>query len=829
MEKYRPQQIEKKWQEIWGEARLYQATDFGKKPKFYALVEFPYPSGEGLHIGHAFTFTILDILARKKRMEGYNILYPMGWDAFGLPTENYAIRTGTHPQVATKKNTARFRRQMDRLAFAYDWDREIDTTDPSYYKWTQWVFIQLFKHGLAYKKKMPINWCPSCKIGLANEEVVDGKCERCGTRVTRKELEQWFLKITTYADRLANDLDLVDFPKSVTAAQRNWIGRSEGVTINFPVDKGKSSISVFTTRPDTLFGTTFLVLAPEHPTVKRLTKPQHKREVENYINEAGKKMEFDRTIEIKKKTGVFTGSYVKNPLSEENIPVYVADFVVMSYGTGAVMGVPGHDPRDWDFAKQHGLKIREVIAGGNVKKEAYTGEGVLINSGEYSGLDSKTARGKISKDLRARGLASSTVQYHIRDWIFSRQHYWGEPIPMVYCKNCAEKRITFWGTDEGKNFKHLFKPPEGLEGWFPVSEGSLPTKLPNVEHYQPTGTGKSPLAAVKGWIDTRCPHCGGPARRETDTMPNWAGSSWYFLRYCDPKNDETLAGGKKLDYWMPVDLYLGGSEHTTLHLLYSRFWHKFLFDLGLVPKSEPYAKRRVHGVVLGEDGYRMSKSRGNIINPEDMVEKFGADTLRTYLMFMGPYNATMPWDTKGVRGCCRFLNRVWYLAQAKDKPDETSKSLCLALARLIKKVGEDIEDLKFNTAVAAMMGFINDWAVDEKGLSVKDTKIFLQLLAPFAPHMTEELWQEFANSSIHTQPWPKFDPDLIREETITIVVQINSKLRDKLEFPRGVGENEVKQKALDSAKVQRHLPLQHHPKIKKTVFVPGRLINFVTK
>ena len=829
MEKYEPQQIEKKWQKIWEKTKLYQATDFDKKPKFYALVEFPYPSGEGLHIGHAFTFTILDVLARKKRMEGYNILYPMGWDAFGLPTENYAIRTGVHPQVATKQNTTRFRRQMKRLAFAYDWDREINTTDPTYYRWTQWIFIQLFKHGLAYKKKMPINWCPSCKIGLANEEVIDGKCERCGTRVTQKELGQWFLKITAYADRLADDLDLVDFPKSVMAAQRNWIGRSEGITINFPVATGENPIPVFTTRPDTLFGTTFLILAPEHPAVERLTKPKHKKEVEKYIKEAKKKMEIDRTIEIKKKTGVFTGSFVRNPLSEENIPVYVADFVIMSYGTGAVMGVPGHDQRDWGFANQHGLEVREVIAGGDVKKEAYAGEGVLVNSGEYNGLDSGVARGKISEDLRARSLASSTVQYHIRDWIFSRQHYWGEPIPMVYCKNCAEKGITFWKTNEGRDSKHLFKPPKDLAGWFPVSEESLPVELPDVERYQPTGTGESPLAAVEEWVNTHCPHCGRPARRETDTMPNWAGSSWYFLRYCDPKNDKTLAGGKKLDYWMPVDLYLGGSEHTTLHLLYSRFWHKFLFDLKLVPRSEPYAKRRVHGVVLGEDGYRMSKSRGNVINPEDMVEKIGVDTLRTYLMFMGPYNATMSWDTKGVRGCSRFLNRVWYLAQAKEKPDKTSKSLCLALARLIRKVGEDIEGLKFNTAVAAMMEFINGWTSDKDGLSAEDTKIFLQLLAPFAPYTTEELWQGFANSSIHTQPWPKFDPDLIREEIITIVVQVNSKLRDKLELPRGVGESEVRQKALDSAKVQRYLPVQHHSKIKKTIFVPDRLINFVTK
>ena len=822
---YNPQKIEQKWQKIWEKEKLFEAVDFSKKPKFYALVEFPYPSGEGLHVGHAFTFTLMDIFARKKRMEGKNVLYSMGWDAFGLPTENYALKTGIHPRVVTKKSTDQFKEQIKRLAFDYNWDREVNTTDPNYYKWTQWIFEKLFKHGLAYKKEMDVNWCPSCKIGLANEEVVDGRCERCGTKATKKKLSQWFLKITAYADRLTDELDLVDFPESVVASQRSWIGRSEGIEISFPIAEGKGTIPAFTTRPDTLFGTTFFVLAPEHPQIKELTKSEHKKEVEKYIKEAKEKMELERIAETREKTGVFTGSYILNPLSEEKIPIFVADFVVMTYGTGAIMGVSGHDQRDWEFAKKHNLEIREVISGGNIKKEAYTGEGKLVNSGKYNGLFFQEAKEKIYEDLKEKGLARKKVEYSIRDWIFSRQHYWGEPIPMIFCQNCAQKGITFWDTEEGKNFKSLFKISEGLAGWFPVPENQLPVELPEVEKYEPTGTGKSPLAAIKDFVKTKCPFCGGEVLRETDTMPNWAGSSWYFLRYCDPKNDHSLADYKKLQYWMPVDVYLGGAEHTTLHLLYSRFWHKFLNDIGVVPGKEPYLKRRTHGLVLGENGHKMSKSRGNVITPED-VEDLGMDALRAYLMFLGPYNGTFPWSTTGIKGVRRFLERFWGLAlsQIERKNKESEKAIKVLVNRLIKEIGEDIDNFKFNTAVAKLMKFLNE--VKGKKISKNDLVNVLKVLAPFAPYITEELWEKLGEEfSIHKQSWPEYDSELIKEEKTILIIQINGKVRDKIGVKAGISEEKAKETALSSAKIQKRIKGE---KIKKIIFVPEKLINIVT-
>ena len=758
-------------------------------------------------------------------MQGFNVLYPMGWDAFGLPAENYALRTKVHPRFVVKENIKKFREYMDQLGNAYNWDREVNTTNPEYYKWTQFIFLQLFKNGLAYKKQMRINWCPSCKIGLANEEVVDAKCERCGAGATQKMLSQWFLRIIKYADRLADELNLVDFPESVSSAQRNWIGRSEGVIIKFPIQNQKECIPAFTTRPDTLFGAAFFILAPEHKMVGKLTMPNRKVEVEKYIKSAKEKMELERIAEMEEKTGVFTGSYVLNPLNNKEIPVYVADFVVMSYGTGAIMGVPGHDQRDWDFAKQHDLEIIEVIAGGDVKKEAYIGEGELVNSDKFNGLDWKIAKTKIFESLKEKNLVEKSVQYHIRDWIFSRQHYWGEPIPMVYCGKCAAKGITFWDTDNGKKIKPLFDPVDGLEGWFPLEEKELPLKLPDVEKYEPTRTGESPLVKIKDFVNTRCPYCGAQAKRETDTMPNWAGSSWYFLRYCDPGNNKELADKKKLDYWMPIDVYLGGAEHTTLHLLYSRFWHKFLNDIGLVPGKEPYQKRLTHGVILGEDGRRMSKSRGNVITQEQVISRFGVDSLRTFSMFIGPYNGTFPWNTAGIKGTRKFLERFWNFAlrQAEEKIQKNDVGVNSLVASLIKQVGEDIDNFKFNTAVAKFMKFLNE--IEHKNIVIKDLKKVLIVLAPFAPYLTEELWEKIGEKfSIHEQSWPEYDKKLIKQKTITLIVQINGKVRDKILIESRISENKAKQIALSSVKVKKYLGTK---KIKKVIFVQDKLINFV--
>ncbi len=834
--KYNPQKIEKKWQRIWEREDIFRAKDFSKKPKKYILVEFPYPSGEGLHVGHCRGYVAMDVIARKKRMEGYNVLFPMGWDAFGLPAENYAVRTGIHPKITTKKNTKNYKRQMKNLGLSFDWSREIDTTDPNYYRWTQWIFLQLFKKGLAYKAKIPINWCPSCKIGLANEEVIEGKCERCGTKVTRKEKEQWMLKITKYAERLLQDLDKVDYPEKVKTLERDWIGKSEGVEIKFSILNSQFSIDVFTTRIDTIFGATYLVLAPEHPVIEKLkSQILNLKRVKEYIEKATRKLERERISETREKTGIkLEGVMAINPATGKEIPVFVADYVLMHYGTGAIMGVPCHDERDFEFARQHNLPMIEVIEPKKKEKEPtfalsngryqhpYTGEGILINSGRFDGMRSEVARERIFQWLERKGLAKKAIHYKLRDWIFSRQRYWGEPIPLVFCKKC---------------------------GWVPVPEKDLPVKLPNIKDFKPTETGESPLAKAEKWINTECPKCGGVARRETDVMPNWAGSNWYYLRYCDPHNDKKLADPKKLLYWMAptrrssesvggVDWYNGGMEHTTLHLLYSRFIYKFLWDIGAVPKSlgsEPYRKRTSHGTVLGEGGVKMSKSKGNVINPDNVRKKYGADTLRCYEMFMGPFDQAIAWDSKGVRGVRRFLEKIWNLYSQIDtnknsrifanKIRADSRELKRLLHKTIKKVSEDIENMKFNTAISSMMEFCNAWQENPRGLAKRDLKDFLKILSPFVPHMAEELWQKLGHKrSIFFQKWPKYDERLLKEEKITLVVQINGKVRDKIEVESGISENKAKKLALKSPKIKKWI---ENKKIKKAIFVKDKLINFV--
>ena len=717
MNKYKPWEIEEKWMKKWESQPLYLVEDFSAKKKYYALVEFPYPSGSGLHLGHAFTDTMIDILSRKKRMEGLNVMNPMGWDAFGLPTENYAIKTGIQPAVATKQNTDHFKEQMKRLAFSFNWEREVNTSDPAYFKWTQWIFLQFFKHGLAYKAETPVGWCPSCKIILANEEIVNNACERCGTPAEYRMQKQWLLRITAYADRLADELDLVDYPDYVKQAQRNWIGRTRGVEIFYPVVDKDLTISCYSTRPETNFGATFIVIAPEHPMVEKLITEENKETVLKYIEQSKKRSEMERTSLDKEKTGVFTGSYAFNRLNNKKIPVFVSDFVVLSAGTGIVVGVPAHDERDYEFAKKHDLEVIPVIkpknSEWNFAKGSFTeiDDAVVFNSDFLNELPVLEAKEKIIDYLVEKGWGKRAVNYHLRDWVFSRQHYWGEPFPLVYCPACAQKGLTYWDTDEGKkieNLKFKIENCREMAGWFPLAESELPLKLPEVKAYQPTDTGESPLANVKDWVKVTCPECGAPARRETDTMPNWAGSSWYFLRFCDSKNDQVFADRKKLDYWMPVDVYLGGAEHTTLHLLYSRFWHKFLNDLNLVPGKEPYAARRQHGVILGEDGLRMSKSRGNVVNPEDIINKFGTDTLRLYLMFMGPYDQTIAWSSKGVEGSWRFLNRVWKIISEAEIGEEVDKGLTRRMHQTIKGVSLDIEELGYNTAIAKIMEYVND-------------------------------------------------------------------------------------------------------------------------
>jgi len=824
MKGYNPQKIEPKWQKYWEKTAMYQAKDFDRRPKKYILIEFPYPSGDGLHVGHVRSYSALDAVARKKRMEGYNVLYPIGWDAFGLPTENYAIRTGIHPEEVTKKNTEIFRKQLKRLGLSFDWSREINTTDPQYYKWTQWIFLKLYEHGLAYQDEIPINWCPSCKIGLANEEVVAGKCERCGTEIEKREQKQWMLKITKYADRLLRDLEKVDYLEKIKTQQINWIGRSTGTVVKFEIlnpksetnskskiSKSKTFIEVFTTRLDTLFGVTALVLAPEHKLIENWKlKIKNWDEVQDYIKKAKKKSELERTDLEKEKTGVpLKGIFAINPANNEKVPVWVGDYVIATYGGGAVMVVPAHDKRDYQFAKKFGLEIRQVISEGSTSKNYNDNMGrsnlpkldygVLVNSGQFNGLKSKQAIKKMADWLEKKNLGRKTVHYKLRDWVFSRQHYWGEPIPIIHCQKC---------------------------GIVPVPEKDLPAELPYVKKYQPTTTGESPLAAIKDWVNVKCPKCGSPARRETDTMPNWAGSNWYYVRYCDPKNDKSLADYKKLKYWMPVDLYNGGMEHTTLHLLYSRFIYKFLYDIKVVPTSEPYAKRRSHGIVLAEDGRKMSKSFDNVVNPDEVVEGYGADSLRLYEMFMGPFDQAINWSTEGLEGCYRFLKKVWLLFHNKAKiGKKTNKELAQKLHYTIKKVSKNLEDMKFNTAVATMMEFINDWQKNRAILSKKDAENFLKILAPFTPHICEEIWVNLGNkNSIFKEKWPQYDEKLIKKETFQLVIQVNGKLRDKVEVEADISEKEAKKIVLEREKIKRWLGDQAP---KKVIFVKGKLVNIV--
>ena len=814
LQRYDHRLIEPKWEKKWEEEKVFQAVDFDKKPKKYILVEFPYPSGERLHVGHAFAFTGTDILARYFRMKGFNVLFPMGWDAFGLPAENYAIKTGINPMVTTEENIRNSKKQAKRWGLSFDWNRELSTADSKYYKWTQWIFLQWYKKGLTEKKEMPINWCPACKIGLANEEVVGGKCERCGAEVSRRTIKQWVVKITAYADRLIEGLKNTDFIEKVKAAQTNWIGRSEGALIKFTIynlqftnNKEENFIEAFTTRPDTLYGATFMVLSPEHEQVKNIKN----EEVKNYVEAARKKSDLERTELNKEKTGVFSGLYAINPVTGKEIPIWISDFVLSSYGTGAIMAVPAHDGRDFAFAKKFGLPIMPVIkpffaeateGKWDFNKAAYTEveKGITVNSPEWNGLKPAEAIKKATLWIEKNNIGKKSVSYHLRDWIFSRQHYWGEPIPIVYCDKCGE---------------------------VPVREDQLPIELPKVEKYKPTDSGESPLAAVSFWVNTECPKCNGPAKRETDTMPNWAGSDWYFLRYIDPSNNKSLVDLEKAKYWLPVDVYVGGDEHNTLHLLYSRFTYQFLRDIGAVPQEipEPYYKRLSHGVILGKDGQRMSKSRGNVINPDEAVEAFGADSLRMYLMFMGPFDYTMAWNQESLEGCYRFLKRVWNLFTELNQTEADDQTLLIKLNQTIKKVGEDIGETKFNTAIAALMELLNE--ISGKKLGKPSLGKFLLLLAPFAPHLTEELWEKLDNQfSIHQQSWPEYNPDLIAEEVVTIAIQINGKLRGTAEFQsaKTKDQKEVERIVKGNDKIKKYFEGQE---IKRTIFVPGKLINFV--
>ena len=797
MKQYDFKKIEKKWQKEWETKKIYKAKDFDKKKKWYSLVEFPYPSGQGLHVGHVRSYTALDVLSRKRRMEGYNVLYPIGWDAFGLPTENYAVKTGIHPIKVTKQNTDTFRRQLKAMGFSFDWDREINTTDPEYYKWTQWIFLQFFKKGLAYKTATKINWCPSCKIGLANEEVVAGACERCGTKVEEKEKEQWMLKITAYADKLLKGLDSIDYLPEIKRQQENWIGRSEGAEIEFQISNSDFRLKVFTTRPDTLHGATYMVVSPEHELISNFqNKISNIKDVLKYADQAKKKTEEER-IENKEKTGVeLKGIKAINPVNNKEIPIFVADYVLSGYGTGAIMAVPAHDSRDFEFAKKFNLPIIVVISKGDGKEvlaEAYEGDGKLVNSGSCNGMTVDVAKNEVIKKVNGK----KKVQYHLRDWVFSRQRYWGEPIPVVKCEKC---------------------------GYVAVPEKELPVTLPNIKDYKPRDDGESPLASVTKWVNTKCPKCKGFAKRETDVMPNWAGSSWYFLRYIDPRNKKSFADLKKTKYWTPVDWYNGGMEHVTLHLLYSRFWNQFLFDLGFVPTSEPYKKRTAHGMVLGEGGVKMSKSRGNVINPDDVIKAYGADTLRLYEMFMGPFNQSIAWDSKSIEGVWRFLNRVWVIGQEKKFGTKCDQKIEQTIEKTVKKVGEDIEKMAYNTAISSMMICINECQTAES-ISRKEWEKFLKLFAPFAPHTAEELWYKLGNKkTIHCSVWPEFDAKKIIEETFILVIQVNGKTRATIEMNRGVGEATAKEQALQQESISRFIG---GATIKKVIFVPNRLINFV--
>lgn len=800
---YSPKDIEKKWQDIWDKEEAFKVENDYTKPKYYALVEFPYPSGQGLHVGHPRPYTALDIIARKRRMQGYNVLYPMGWDAFGLPTENYAIKNQIHPKVVTENNVAHFKSQLKALGYSFDWNREINTTDPHYYKWTQWIFLKLFEKGLAYKSEMPINWCTSCKVGLANEEVVNGVCERCGSEVVRKVKSQWMLKITEYAEKLIEDLELVDYIDKVKVSQKNWIGRSVGAEVDFKLSGKDDTLTVFTTRPDTLFGATYMVISPEHPYVDK-----YKDEIKNfdaileYRDFASKKSDFERTELVKEKTGVvLEGLTAINPANGKEIPIWISDYVLMTYGTGAIMAVPAHDERDWDFAKKFNLPIVEVVGGGSVEEAAYTNTdtGIMVNSDFLNGLEVADAKTKMIAWLEEKGIGKKKVNYKLRDWVFSRQRYWGEPIPLVHCDKC---------------------------GYVAIPESELPLMLPEVDSYQPTDNGESPLATMTDWVETTCPCCGGKAQRETDTMPQWAGSSWYFLRYIDPMNDDAFASKEAIDYWMPVDWYNGGMEHTTLHLLYSRFWHKFLYDLGLVSTPEPYQKRTSHGMILGENNEKMSKSRGNVINPDDIINEFGADTLRAYEMFIGAFELSAAWSNEGVKGCRRFLERVWKLQDMLVDGDEYSKELETRMHQTIKKVTLDYENLKFNTAIAAMMSLVNDFYRVGK-VTKGEFATLIILLNPVVPHVTEELWQEIGKEGrVYEATWPEYDEEKTVEDTIEIAVQINGKVKATVSVGREDEQDAVREivMALESIAT-----LVEGKTIVKEIYVKGRIYNIVVK
>lgn len=799
-EVYNHKVVEKKWQKIWDDEKAFEATNDYSKPKYYALVEFPYPSGQGLHVGHPRPYTALDIVARKRRMQGYNVLYPMGWDAFGLPTENYAIKNKIHPKIVTKNNVSRFKEQLHSLGYSFDWDREINTTDAQYYKWTQWIFLKLFKEGLAYKTEMPINWCTSCKVGLANEEVVNGVCERCGEPVVRKVKSQWMLKITEYADKLIEGLDYVDYIEKVKVSQKNWIGKSEGAEVDFTIKDKEEKLRIYTTRPDTLFGVTYMVVSPEHPVIDK-----YKDELKNwdaiveYREMAARKSDFERAELAKDKTGVvLNGLTAINPVNGKEIPIWISDYVLMTYGTGAIMAVPAHDERDWEFAKKFELPIIEVVAGGDVQNEAFTNvaTGKLVNSDFLDGLEVADAKKKIVDFLTEKGIGEKKVNFKLRDWVFSRQRYWGEPIPIVKCDKC---------------------------GYVPIDESDLPLELPEVDSYMPTDNGESPIAAMTEWVNTTCPCCGGPAKRETDTMPQWAGSSWYFLRYTDPHNTEALASKEALNYWLPVDWYNGGMEHTTLHLLYSRFWHRFLYDNQVVPTKEPYQKRTSHGMILGENGEKMSKSRGNVVNPDEIVQEYGADTLRTYEMFIGAFELSASWSEDGVKGCRRFLDRVWKLQDMITQEESYSADLETKIHQTIKKVSSDFESLKYNTAIAAMMALINDF-YKKNAVTKGEFKTLITLLNPVAPHMTEELWGALGfEGRIYQAAWPEFDEAKTIENTIEIAVQINGKTKGTIM----IGKDDPKDEVI--AKGKEAVADKITGAIIKEIYVPGRIVNIVQK
>lgn len=791
---YKHLEIEKKWQEIWEEKGVFHASDSHEKPKFYALVEFPYPSGQGLHVGHPRSYTAIDIIARKRRMQGFNVLYPMGWDAFGLPTENYAIKNNIHPAIVTKNNIKRFKKQLQSQGYSFDWSREINTTDPEYYKWTQWIFLKLFEKGLAYKSQASVNWCTSCKCVLANEEVVNGKCERCSSEVIRKNKSQWMLKITEYAQRLIDDLDLVDYPEKVRAQQINWIGRSSGAEVYFKTTKGKE-IKIFTTRPETIFGATYLVISPEHPLVSELSGSiSNLEEIQNYKVQAGKKSDLQRTELSKEKTGVkIEGVEAINPVSGEEIPIFVADYVLMSYASGAIMAVPAHDSRDGEFAEKYGLPVKEVISENGGKE-------TMVNSEFLNGLTPKAAKKSILDWLSANKKGNEKINFKLRDWVFSRQRYWGEPIPVVHCEKC---------------------------GYVPLKESDLPLKLPDLEKFETSPDGESPLVYAKDWVNTTCPKCGGKAKRETDTMPQWAGSSWYFLRYLDPKNSSELASPEAIKYWMPVDWYNGGMEHTTLHLLYSRFWYKFLYDIGIAPSPEPYKKRTSHGLILGENGEKMSKSKGNVVNPDEIVETYGADTMRIYEMFIGDYEQPAPWSTKGIRGSKRFIDRVWGLQDIISQPNESNKKLESSFHKTIKKVTEDIENLKFNTAIAALMALINE-IYAAGSITREQLKVFTLLASPFAPHIAEEIFSicKLGEGFASLQSWPVFDESKCIDNEVEMVLQINGKIKAKVSVPRGLGKDEILEIAKENESFSKNLG---EKEIIKVIYVQDKLLNVVVR